>query len=134
MTRRLLACAFALAVAAPAYALEPLNQETHINDSLRAARIGDVIRKTCPTIRARMLVVIQKAGELEDYALAQGYSQDEVDAFVKNDAEKDRIKAEAAAWLAEAGAVEGDPESYCAVGEAEIAKDSLVGTLLRSTK
>jgi hypothetical protein len=117
-----------------ALAQVPLAEETHINDSLRAARVGDVIRKTCPTISARMFVVWSKADDLKDYALAQGYTRKEVEAFIDNPDEKTRIKAEAAAYLAAAGAVAGDAESYCKVGRDEIAKKSLIGTLLKSSE
>ncbi|WP_225030350.1 DUF5333 domain-containing protein [Xinfangfangia pollutisoli] len=121
-------------LASPALALEPLSQEKHINDSLRAGRIGDVIRKTCPTIHARMFVVWSKIEDLKQYALDKGYSRSEVEAFLKDRKEKNRLKAEADAWLKKAGAVAGNVQSFCAVGEAEIAKGSLVGSLLRSSK
>jgi len=124
----------ALLLAAPAFALEPLSQEQHINDSLRAGRVGDVIRKTCPTIKARMFVVLAKIDDLKAYAESKGYSRDEVEAFLKDPAQKNRLKAEAEAYLARAGAVAGQPETYCAVGEAEIAKASLIGQLLRSSR
>ncbi|MBN2629496.1 MAG: DUF5333 domain-containing protein [Rhodobacteraceae bacterium] len=124
----------ALLMAAPAFALEPLSQEKFINDSLRAGRIGDVIRKTCPTINARMLVVLAKIEDLKSYALAKGYSRAEVEAFLKDAGQKNRLKAEADAYLAKAGAVPGQPQTYCAVGEAEIASGSLIGQLLRSSK
>ncbi|MBE2278373.1 MAG: DUF5333 domain-containing protein [Rhodobacteraceae bacterium] len=133
MTRLSLLAALFL-VAGPAFALEPLASERHINDSLRAGRIGDVIRKTCPTIKARMFVVMAKVDDLKSYALKKGYSRDEVEAFLKDPAQKNRLKAEAAAWLKAQGAVEGNTESYCRVGEAEIARGSLVGSLLRSTR
>jgi Family of unknown function (DUF5333) len=123
-----------LAIATPALALEPLPEETHINDSLRAGRIGDVIRKTCPTMHARMFVVLNKIEDLKRYALDKGYARDEVEAFIKNPDQKNRLKAEAAAYLANAGAVEGNPESYCKVGRDEIAKGSLIGELLRSSE
>jgi hypothetical protein len=120
-----------LMMAAPALALEPLSSEKHINDSLRAGRIGDVIRKTCPTIDARMFVVWAKIEDLKSYALNKGYTRAEVEAFLDDRNEKNRLKAEAEAWLKEAGAVEGQPETYCKVGRDEIAKKSLIGSLLR---
>ena len=123
-----------LSAASPVLALEPLMEETHINDSLRAGRIGDVIRKTCPTMHARMFVVLGKIEDLKRYALNKGYSRDEVEEFIKDKEQKNRLKAEAAAYLAEAGAVDGDPESYCKVGRDEIAKGSLIGELLRSSE
>lgn len=124
----------ALLMAVPAFALEPLPEEKHINDSLRAGRIGDVIRKTCPTISARMFVVLGKIEALKGYALEKGYTRAEVEAFIKNPDQKARLRAEADAYLAAAGAVAGQPETYCAVGEAEIAQNSLIGQLLRSSK
>lgn len=131
LTCRITLTLAALAAAAPVWAQEPLAQEQHINDSLRAGRIGDVIRKTCPTIDARMFVVFSKLEALKQYAVKQGYKEPEVRAFLKDPREKARIKAEADAWLKKAGAVPGDAESYCKVGRDEIAKGTLVGSLLR---
>ncbi len=124
----------AMLVATPALALEPLNTEKHINDSLVAGRVGDVIRSTCPSISAKMFVVLQKLNDLESYARDKGYKEADVKAFLKDKTEKARIKGLAAAYLKAAGAVEGDAESYCKVGRDEIAKGTLAGTLLRSWK
>lgn len=129
-----LATVLSVAQAAGAVALEPLNEEKHINDSLRAAQIGDIIRKTCPTISARIVVAYTKAKELERYALDKGYGEAEIKAFVKNKAEKARIRTEAEVWLAEAGAVAGDAESYCRIGRDQIARQTLIGSLLRSSQ
>lgn len=133
-TRFVTAAVVALLVSSPAFALEPLNTEKHINESLVAGRVGDVIRNTCPSISARMVVALQKLSALEAYALDKGYTEADVDAFLKNKAEKARIKALADAYLKAAGAVVGDEESYCKVGRAEIAKGTLAGSLLRSWK
>lgn len=133
-TNRLTTTLFALLIATPVLAREPLPEERFINDSLRAGRIGDVIRNTCPTMSARMVVVLLKMEGLKSYALNKGYSRDEVEAFIKNREQKSRIKAEAEAYLTAAGAVEGDTESYCQVGRDEIAKGTLTGELLRSTE
>jgi len=118
----------------PALALEPINLDPRINESLIAGRVGDVIRNTCPTMSARMIVVYSKLKELERYARDKGYSEADFKAFRNNPSEKDRMKAAAAAYLAQAGAVEGDAQSYCRVGRDEIAKGSLIGELLRSTE
>lgn len=134
MKRLVIAALAALTLATPALAIEPLPQEKHINDSLRAGRIGDVIRKTCPTMHARMFVVWSKVEDLKKYALDKGYTRAEVEAFLDDRTQKNRLKAEADAYLKQAGAVVGDPESFCRVGEAEIAKGSLVGSLLRSSR
>lgn len=122
----------AVLAASPALALEPLNKEAHINESLVAGQVGDTIRKTCPSISAKMFTVLGKLNALEDYARDKGYTEAEVKAFLKDKTEKKRIKQLAKDYLAKAGAVEGDVESYCKVGRDEIAKDTLAGSLLRS--
>ena len=110
----------------------PLAEEPHINEQLMAAAVGDAIRKTCPSISARMVTVYFKAKELEDYARDAGYREDEVKAFLKDKTEKARIKAMATEYMAANGVVEGDADSYCTLGNSEIRKDSPIGVLLRS--
>lgn len=124
----------AVLAASPALALEPLNKDTHVTESLVAVRVGDTIRNTCPSISAKMFTVLAKWNELKAYLRAKGYTEDEVEAFRKNKTEKARIKGLAQDYLAKAGAVEGDVESYCTVGRDEIAKGTLAGSLLRSYK
>lgn len=110
----------------------PLAEEPHINEQLMAAAVGDVIRNTCPSISARMVTVFFKVKELEKYARKAGYKEDDVKAFLKDKSEKARIKGMAIDYMAANGAVEGDVESYCALGNAEIEKDSLIGSLLKA--
>ncbi len=125
----------ALLLATPALATPPpMAQEQHINDELRAGFAGDTLRKTCPTLEARMLVVMGRLWDLKSYAEAQGYTSGDYDAFRKDPVQKKRLKDEAEAYLEAAGTVPGDVESYCKVGEAEIAKGTPVGGLLRSSR
>jgi hypothetical protein len=112
----------------------PLAEEEHINEQLIAAAAGDMLRQTCPSLSARMLVVLLKMNQLESYARSKGYAEDEVNLFLRDKAEKARVKAAAAAYLAAAGVRAGDVDSFCAVGRAEISKDTLVGSLLRSSE
>lgn len=134
MTTILKTFALVAVMATPTFAQTPLNQERHINDSLIAGQVGDTIRKTCPSISAKMFTVLAALNDLEDYARDKGYTEAEVKAFLKDKTEKARIKAAAKAYLAKAGAVEGDAESYCVAGRAEIEKGTLAGSLLRSWK
>jgi len=124
----------ALMLAVPAFALEPINKEAHINKTLLQGFIGDQIADNCPTIEARTLRALGELNKLKNYALTKGYSASEIRGFVKDKTEKARGKSEATAWLKAKGAVPGKPEAYCVVGEVEIAKGSLIGRLLRSTK
>ena len=111
-----------------------LADEPHITEQLVAGAAGDILRQTCPSLSARMFVVWGKLNALESYARAQGYTEAEVRAFLKDKAQKARVKAAAKDYLAAGGAVDGDVESYCVAGRAEIAKGSLVGSLLRSSE
>lgn len=112
----------------------PLAEEPHINEQLIAAQAGDILRKTCPTVSARMFVVWQKASALEDYTRAAGYTEEEANLFLKDKAQKARIKAAAMDYLTAAGVVEGDVESYCKAGRDEIARNTLVGSILWSSE
>lgn len=134
MIRVLSPLLFTAILALPALAQPmPLAEEPHINEQLIAAQAGDILRKTCPTISARMFVVWGKATALEDYARAAGYTEDEVNLFLKDKVQKARVKAAAMDYLTAAGVMEGDVESYCQAGRDEIAKQSLVGSLLWSS-
>lgn len=129
--------AVSLVIAASAGAAEartPINQEAHINDTLRQGFIADAIADNCPTMRPRKLRALNELTKLRDYALKQGYTRQEITAFVESKTEKKRGKAEAAAWLKKAGAEPGKVQAYCTVGETEIARNSLIGYLLRSTR
>lgn len=131
---RNLTIALTLAVTAPAHALVPINEEPVIINTLLQGFIGDAIDDNCPTIEARKLRALSELNKLRDYALAQGYTADEIRALVRSKEEKAKGKALAADWLKERGAEPGNTEAYCRIGEEEIAKESLVGSLLRSKK
>jgi Family of unknown function (DUF5333) len=131
---RTITIALTLAVTAPAYALVPINEEPVIHDKLLQGFIGDTIADNCPTIEPRNLRALGELNALRDYALKQGYESKVVRDFVSSDAEKAKFKAEAAEWLKAKGAEPGNAGAYCKIGEEEIAKDSLIGYLLRSTR
>jgi hypothetical protein len=132
--KRLTVTLAAFVIATPALALVPINQEPKIVDTLLQGFIGDAIDDNCPTIQARKLRALGELNKLRDYALSQGYSADEIRGLVKSKKEKAKGKAMAAKILKERGAEPGNAEAYCKIGEEEIAKGSLVGYLLRSTK
>ena len=135
MLRTFKTFALTLAVTAtPALALVPINEEPVIVDTLLQGFIGDAIDDNCPTIEARKLRALNELNKLRDYALKQGYTSQQVRDFVTDKEEKKRGKAMAAEILKERGAEPGNEAAYCAIGEEEISKDSLIGQLLRSTK
>ena len=133
MFGRGLIAALAVAIglgAAPAMALEPLAQEQYINDRLIAARIADRIRRECPRYGARIIYAFNEARALKRYAQNKGYSNAQIDAFLDSKEDKRRIYATAEDYLTRKGAREGDPESFCAVGQQEFAANSYIATFL----
>jgi len=116
----------------PALAKVALNEEAHINEQLVAAAIGEIIRQKCSRISPRYFTFFRKAKELENYARAEGYTEAEVKAFLKDKTEQARVKQLAEAYLAEQGVVEEEEASYCKVGRAEIKNGTLTGQLLRA--
>lgn len=125
------AAAVSVALAATAaWALPPLAENKYINDRLVAAQVGDIIRKTCPTIGARMLYALDQAFKLQGYAEDLGYSTSEIKAFIKNPEQKARVKGIAQAYMKANGVEEGNAESYCVLGRSEIENRTITGSLL----
>ncbi len=129
MRSLMLACA--LALASPAAAKTPLRDVASVSEAIIAAGIAYEIGRVCDGIGVRWLRGINFLQAIERHAAQLGYSAAEIDAFINNDTERDRLEGIARARLAEKGAVVGQPATYCALGRAEIAADTQVGRLLR---
>lgn len=127
----LLIASLLAALATPVAALEPIGQNSAITGKLVAARIADRIRRECDSIDARLLYAYSEARGLKRTAEKLGYSGDQIDAFLDSKAERAKIYASADRYLADKGAKKGDAASFCAVGRAEIAAKSYIGSFLR---
>ncbi|MEL6205978.1 MAG: DUF5333 domain-containing protein [Pseudomonadota bacterium] len=127
----LAATVFALAFSGASQAQTPLRDHKVINDTLFVAAVGDEIRKRCDRISARMGVVYSRGQALYRYAQKEGYSKQEISDYLESKPDNDRMKVRRDAYLAQEGVVKGNAESYCRVGEAEIAAGSSIGELLR---
>ncbi|TBN44083.1 hypothetical protein EYE42_02920 [Paracoccus subflavus] len=131
MTRTIVAAlAIAAACAGPAAALPPLSAERHINDSLVQARVADMLRRGCPDLDARIIRAFNEARKLKRYALNQGYSEAEIDAFLDSRDERRRIYAQADRYMTANGVVNGQPETFCRLGQQEIERKTIAGSLL----
>lgn len=118
--------------AGAAAAKPPLRDVPEIGGALLDLGLADRIRKECPDISARMLKALSYLNNVQLTARSMGYSDAEIDAYRKSDAEKARMKARGAAYLKANGVDTSDPQSYCALGRAEIHKSSRIGSLLRA--
>jgi hypothetical protein len=101
-----------------------------LDNGLFTLGLADQIRKTCPTISARMFVALGAYSDLRQTAKDMGYTRAEVEAHLDSDAEKDRLRARARSYFEEKG-LRPDPAGHCALGKMEIAAGSDVGRLLR---
>lgn len=132
ITSLTIAAVLTLGQIAPAQAQPPLREVAEIDDALLDLGIADRIRKNCPDISARLLKAVGYVRNLEKRAKAKGYSDAQIEAYTDSDTEKARMKARGAAFFAKKGVDTSDPESYCALGYAEIQKGSRIGSLLRA--
>lgn len=130
--RSLIAAGVLAVMGSAALALPPLRENAYINERLIAAQIGDDIRKACKTISPRLIYAYSEMKKLEAYAKKLGYSDAQIKAFISNKDEKKRVRAAAWAYMSSKGVVEGNAESYCTLGRAEIAAGTITGSLLTS--
>ncbi len=111
-------------------ALPALRENKEIREGLISTAIAYEIGRKCDSLDSRWLAGLGFLNSLRSHALDLGYSRAEVSAFIDDDEEKDRLEEEARALLREKGGVEGKWDTYCAVGQAEIAAGSRIGLLL----
>ena len=132
---------FALASLSPATASQAATQD-EINATLGAdaelwqglfwLALADEIRGNCDRIDARTLRATGYVLDLYNQARAYGFSRQEIRGFQTADSTEARMRAEVGAYFARNGVREGDAETYCALGRAEIAAGSPAGNLLRA--
>ena len=127
MTMALIFCLSAGAVSAK----PPLREVPEIDGTILAVGIADEIRKNCPDISARLIRAVGVVNGLKGTARSLGYSDEEIDAYRKSEAERARLKAERDSYLQAAGVRAGAPDTYCALGRVEIEKGGQIGALLR---
>jgi len=119
-----------LTAAVAAQALPPLSQNSYVTDRLVAARVADRIRRTCPTISARLIYAYMQARALKAHALKQGYTEDQIETFLDDKAEKRKIYATAEKYLADNGATPDNVQGFCALGRKEIENRTIAGSLI----
>ncbi|SFS06788.1 DUF5333 domain-containing protein [Yoonia litorea] len=117
--------------AAPVGAQTPLKDVAHVRDGIIHVGMAYEISEKCPEISARLFRGIGFLNSLKRHARSLGYTEAEIDAYVNDDAEKDRLEAIARESLAALGVVEGEEATYCAAGRAEMEANTRVGWLLR---
>ena len=112
-------------------ALADLSGEADIRERLLVVGEAEALVKGCGPVRERRAAGIQYLWATANMALARGYSRAEIEAYVEDDSEKERLRAIARQRVAAKGAVAGDEASHCRLAQVEMARGSAVGRLLR---
>ncbi len=120
-----------MTVAMPVHAKIPLRDVAEIDNHLMSIAIADEIRKECDDISARMIKALSVLQGLKSRARALGYSNDEIDDYVTSEAEKNRMRKKAEAWLSARGVDGYDRSQLCAFGRDQIRAGGQIGELLR---
>jgi hypothetical protein len=108
-----------------------LKDVAKVRDGIIFVGMAYEISERCGSINARLFRGLGYLQSLRRHARDLGYSEAEVDAYINDDAEKDRLEGIARAQLAQLGVVPDQEATYCAVGRAEIDANTRVGWLLR---
>jgi hypothetical protein len=117
-------------LATPTLANPPLREVKSINEGLLYVGLADEIRKNCSSISGRIFRGVARLRSIHKSAVDMGYSKQEIETFVDSRAEKNRLKARGKAYLKANGASLSKPETMCALGKKEIAKNTAIGSLL----
>lgn len=109
----------------------PLKDVAFVREGIIATGMAFEISENCSSLSPRRIRGINYLFSLRKHAFGLGYTGAQVDAYVDDKAEENRLKQIAYGRLFDLGAVSGDGVSYCMVGRAEMAKGSQIGRLLR---
>ncbi|MEO1640726.1 MAG: DUF5333 domain-containing protein [Pseudomonadota bacterium] len=109
----------------------PLKDVERISNGIVFTGMAYEISERCGAISARLFRGINYLQSLRNHARELGYSEAEIDAYINDDTEKDRLEAIAREQLRLLGVIDGEEATYCAVGEAQMAANTRVGWLLR---
>lgn len=138
MVRHMLAGILALGVlAAPAFATTQqeinatLRNDAELWDKLFVLALADQIRLNCPTIEPRTLRATRYVYDVYSHARSYGFSRAEIRAFQTNEDARAELRVRVLAYFNQHGVREGAPETFCALGNAEISAGTPAGTLLR---
>ena len=103
-----------------------------IDNEIFYGAVANEIDEHCDSIVGLRAKAITKLLQLRSQANAMGYTDAEIRAYVESDAEKARMRARGEAYLAANGVKYGQPETFCALGRAEIARNSAIGVYLKA--
>lgn len=109
-----------------------LRDVKEIDSKMLEIGIALEITKQCERISARKLKGLAVLWQLKMRANTLGYSDDEINAYRKSEAEKARLRALGQDYVKSKGLNPQSAADLCRLGDAEIAKGSVIGRLLKA--
>jgi len=117
--------------ASAASAQTALRDVPYVRDNIIYVGMAYELSEECDDLNARVLRGISFLYSLQRHAADLGYSDAEIDDYINDDDEKKRLERIARAQLADLGVVEGEEDTYCSVGRAQMEANTRIGWLLR---
>ncbi len=127
----MLATILSLGTSHNAAAQQPLGDVPQIHDGYFWLWMANKIRKECPSISPNIFYAQQAIDVLKQEARDLGYTEQQIDAYIDSDEEKDRFRERRAAYFESRG-YKRNEDGYCALGQEEIERNSTIGALLRT--
>ncbi|MBU2982079.1 DUF5333 domain-containing protein [Lentibacter algarum] len=109
-----------------------LSTVKEIDDKMLQVGLALEISEQCNSISARKVKGVSFLWSVKSRANALGYSDDEINAYRKSKANKARIRARGEDYVKSKGLDPKSAADLCTLGKAEIAKGSVIGSLLRA--
>ena len=122
--------ALTLSLSATLAMANPGNVE-RVTEGLITAGMAIELDDNCGDVRVRLLRGINFLQGLKSHLKDLGYSGRDIDAYIDNDAEKDRLEIIARQRLNDLGVRTNDASTYSTVAKGQIAQATQVGQLLR---
>ena len=107
------------------------HEVSRVAEGLIAAGMAIELGDLCDDVSVRTLRGLSFLQGLKRHLRELGFSNDEIDAYIDDDEEKDRLEAIARGRLADLGVVTTEADTYCTVANEQIAQGTQVGQLLR---
>lgn len=114
-----------------ATAKTPLREVPEIDRPMFSVAMAIEISDKCDSIRARTLKGLAFLNDLRGKAKNMGYSDAEIKAYVRSDAEKARMREIGGKYMRSKGLNPDAAEDLCKLGQMEMAANSRIGSFLR---
>ncbi|WP_074257603.1 DUF5333 domain-containing protein [Vannielia litorea] len=114
-----------------AAAAKSLADSRAVTGGLISVGIALEVAEKCPEISTRTIKGYSFLNSLKSQARKEGFSDAEIEAYVDDKAEKEKLIAKARAYMKSKG-VDGSTASYCKLGREEIAANTQAGALMRA--